>query len=347
MQAPKAKSYQKVVVLGPRQALAIRDIDEQHKQAKALRDYNPTLNAMADVQAEMRSVLNNAAQQQAQSTTKKRKRNGNATAQLAHYNACLERLQALKSQFDTSYDPLLQLLMQNITAKGVAVAPKANPAAPAAAVPEAESAASSEAASEFGTPPQASREPSPDRARVADEALTPPQSTAASTSAAAASSARRSSHGKSTVELSQLLNVIPKKYREKAKQLYEYLERDPAVLHMSDNGRLVVNGSVVHGSSYIDAVRALYTRLLGGVETSTLGLGKLLDALNTLGVPPSLISSTAVRGQYMLRKKASSESVGLTGHTSRYEPQSGEGLVVNQLPSECFPGRPIKCLRLY
>jgi hypothetical protein len=38
------------------------------------------------------------------------------------YNACMERLHALKSQFDSSYEPLLQLMMEhNVTRAPVAV----------------------------------------------------------------------------------------------------------------------------------------------------------------------------------------------------------------------------------
>ena len=110
-------AYRKMQVVGPRQAIALDDEKTQRKEAKALREYNPTVSAMVDVQSDMKEILDKAAPE-LPGKTRKRKlggtgRKAGASASLALYNACLERLHALKSQFDSSYEPLLQLLMQN------------------------------------------------------------------------------------------------------------------------------------------------------------------------------------------------------------------------------------------
>jgi hypothetical protein len=159
------------------------------------------------------------------------------------------------------------------------------------------------------------------------------------------------------VEISRLLAPIPKQYHPKCIQLYEYLQSDPSIVHASENGRLVVDGKVVHGSSYIDAIRALYQNLRG-VEANVIGVPQLLKAMNKLGVPSSLISSSVVRSQYTLQKKESLEDASIAATSKQ---QTGRGvppvLVVHtktkkgKSPSavlgDGFPGRPVKCLRLY
>jgi hypothetical protein len=51
---------------------------------------------------------------------------------LSLYNACMERLQALKSQCDSSYEPLLQLMMEHNVAQAPVADGAAAPATPAA-----------------------------------------------------------------------------------------------------------------------------------------------------------------------------------------------------------------------
>ena len=130
-------AYRKMQVVGPRQAIALDDVKTQRKEAKALREYNPTVSAMVDVQSDMKEILDKAAPE-LPAKTRKRKiggtgRKAGASASLALYNACLERLHALKSQFDSSYEPLLQLLMQNNAPPAAAAVAAAAPAAPAPA----------------------------------------------------------------------------------------------------------------------------------------------------------------------------------------------------------------------
>ena len=55
-------AVRKMKVLGPRQAVELQTVDTQRKQAKAMRDYNPTINAMAEAQAQMGSIIKTAEQ---------------------------------------------------------------------------------------------------------------------------------------------------------------------------------------------------------------------------------------------------------------------------------------------
>jgi hypothetical protein len=364
----RAPACVKVKVVGPRQAIALDEVDMQHKQASAMRDYNPTLNAMATTQNEMRSILHNATQNSPapEALAKKRKKavaqgtpRRTATANIALYNACLERLHALKSQFDTSYEPLLQLLLQNARANtkrvdvavgaAAADADAAVAAEPAAVGGEDEAALAAQADDEEEDDPFVEARSDEEEAEKAvavprqSQPLTPP-STHASSSGLATSSTQQTPKAADPT-LKKLLLSVPKTHHAKCKQLYEYISERPDLIRMAPNGRLVVNGSMVHGSSYIDAIRALYQRLLGGVESSTIGVPQLLDVMNTIGVPSSLIASSEVRGQYMLRKKASSESVVPQDSAGSSRTQTGHGYFAEERAA--FPGRPVKCLRLY
>jgi hypothetical protein len=272
METSKMPAFRKVRVIGPRQAVALEQLDAQHKKATALRDYNPTLNAMVDAQAEMQNVLHDDVKQHtvmAPKNKKPRKRpvakrpavkqpGLDATTKVALHNAALDRLKALKSQFDSSYEPLLQLLMQNMNGiAGAAAAAQANTVVDVAAN-------DGEDVDEFATPTQRSREHSPERgdegALPLDPAHQPrtlfdtPASTQPSTSAA--TTVARTP--RLTTDTTKLLSAVPKSYHAECKDLYEYLQRNTNVIRMADNGRMICRGAVVHGSSYIDAIRALY-----------------------------------------------------------------------------------------
>ena len=125
-------AYRKMHVIGPRQAVALDEVSTQQREAKAMRDYNPTVNAMVEAQDNIKDILENATSEPSKS--RKRKAGGRhkagASTSLSLYNACFERLRALKTQFDSSYEPLLQLLMDH----NVTQAAPAAPAVPAAAV---------------------------------------------------------------------------------------------------------------------------------------------------------------------------------------------------------------------
>ena len=228
-------AYRKMHVVGPRQAIALDDVKTQRKEAKALREYNPTVSAMVDVQSDMKEILDKAAPE-LPGKTRKRKLGGTgrkpgASASLALYNACLERLHALKSQFDSSYEPLLQLLMQSnappaavAAAAPVAVpaaAPAPGPAAPGPAAPAVVAAAPLPAGAQvalMGTPHRPPLVPTPLQTPV-----TPMQD----------------------VDITRSLGALPKTYHERFKDLHAYLVKDPSLIKLASKGQLAIRGTVI------------------------------------------------------------------------------------------------------
>ena len=342
-------AYRKMHVVGPRQAIALDDVKTQRKEAKALRDYNPTVSAMVDVQSDMKDILDKAATD-AHTKPRKRKigvtgRKVGASTSLALYNACLERLHALKSQFDSSYEPLLQLLTQN---NAPAVAPAAAPAAVAAAAPAPPAAAPAPPA---GPAPAA---PLPAGAQVAlmgtplrPAAVPTPQQTPITPMQA--------------VDITRSLAVLPKTYHERYTDLHRYLVKDPSLIKVASKGQLAIRGTVIPGSSFNDLVRALYVTPRSS-KANTTGMSEFLEALSEVGVPKTLLSASAARTQYAgIRLANRDDQVSSSGYSSQKKKardQSGNGRVTahfvptktNQTGrgrTDCFPGQPIKCLRLY
>jgi hypothetical protein len=350
-------AYRKMHVIGPRQAIALDEVSTQQREAKAMRDYNPTVNAMVEAQTNIKDILENAPTEP--SNPRKRKAGGRrkagASTSLSLYNACMERLQALKSQFDSSYEPLLQLLMNHNVAKapvadGAAAAPApAAPAAPAAGGPPAAAAAALPAVAQIammGTPLRPATIPTP---------------TGTATQYA---------------DLPESVGVLPKAYQERYKDLRGYMTKDPSVFKLAPKGQLVVKDTVIPGSSFNDLVRGLYVAARGKKPTPA-GMTEFLEALNTVGVPSSLLSAISVRSQYAgiqaasridtpstsapsseKKVKADDKKVQvqflptkvLTGKRSSSLPkfavqQTGKGKGKGH--TDCFPGKPVKCLRLY
>jgi len=319
-------AYRKMRVIGPRQAVALDDVVMQHTKANAMRDYNPTLNAMAQSQTEMHDILEHApnAVESTQSLPKRKKRvrkgitqQGplySASSSVALHNACLERLRALKSQFDTSYEPLLQLLVANNTPAAAPAPPVVAP--PVHAQPGVVAPANAPAPR---TPAQGQAPTTP--------GTTPPERVHA-------------------IDVTRVLNTLPKVCRDKYAQLHEYIARYPNLVGITGNGRMVIRGVTVHGSTYSDVVRALYVtpRTLGVPATPVPGLYELVDVLTMIGAPRSLVSSTAARAQYAANLMQSRENLGDHPTYSSSKPkQQGRGRV----DSPCFPGQPIKCMRMY
>jgi hypothetical protein len=347
-------------VIGPRQAIALDEVSTQQREAKAMRDYNPTVNAMVEAQDNIKDILQNATIEPSKS--RKRKAGGKpkagASTSLSLYNACIERLHALKSQFDSSYQPLLQLLMDNnvvqapVAADAVPAAPTVQ-VAPAAGQPVAAAAALPAVAqiAMMGTPLRPATIPPP--------AGTPTQ----------------------YMDIPESLGSLPKIYHERYKDLRGYMTKDPYLFKLAPKGQLVFKGEVVPDSSFNDLVRGLYVSARGKKPTAT-GMSEFLEALNTVGVPSSLLSSMAIRSQYAgiqaasrmdkpstsapssekKKPKVDEQKVQVqflppkvqTGKRSSSLPkasakQTGSGITdcFPGRPAKRFPGIPVKCLRLY
>ena len=308
--------------------LAAKEIKAQHAYAQAARDYNPTLNAMADTQAEMCQVLDSYTSIPATSNNGRSKavklhnriKGGiDASASLAVYNACLGRLHALRSQFDSSYEPLLQLFMQNVVpahADGAAVAPAAAAAAPA--VPP--------------LPPPPHVPPAQPPVLFAQPGA-PARGVVQSTSASGR-----------PVDLSRVLACLPKTHREKYRMLHDYIGKHPDVIGSTDRGRLTIHGNTVQDALFTDVVRALYANPRGTMSAIEPGLLELVGALREIGVPRTLISSSTARAQYALQGVPPHVSSSSSTQTDvQRTSQAGTG----NIGSCCFPMRARKRLRVY
>jgi len=314
-------AFRKMQVVGPREAVATDEVMSRHTLAQAARDYNPTLNAIAESQMEMRDVLDNYGSPPAcaiivgkrkQNTRKYRSRSAptttDASSSLALYNASLQRLHALMSQLESSYEPLVQMLLQNgvpapTVAAAVAAPAGAQPAAPPPALPPQQ-------------PP----------ALFVQPAAVPPRNVAHVVTA----SPSTSSPSGRTIDLSHVLASLPKTHRDRYTWVHDYIEAHPDVIGQTSKGRLTIYGAPVQDVMYTDAVRALYTNPRGHAPAIAPGLPEFVGALKEIGVPRSLISSKAARAQYALL--CSSAKLPTIGS------QSGKGH---------GHGRQVRCLRIY
>ena len=368
-------------VVGPRQAIALDQVSTQQREAKAMRDYNPTVNAMVEAQSNIKDILEKATPD-APSKSRKRKagvrQKVGASTSLSLYNACMERLHALKSQFDSSYEPLLQLMMEHNVAQ--------TPVADGAVVPPAPAAPAAPAvvAAPGGLPP-------------APAAALPAGAQIALMGTPLRPATIPSTVGTSTqyMDIPESLGSLPKIYHERYKDLRSYMTKDPYAFKLAPKGQVVFKGNVLPGSSFNDLVRGLYVTSRGGKKPTATGMTEFLEALNTVGVPNTLLSATSARSQYAgiqaasridkpntsapsSEKKKVKEQIAdqkvqvhflppkvQTGKRSSSLPkQSGSGKTSNcpnTLMSKVvaraeqagkgitnsFPGKPVKCLRLY
>ena len=267
---------------------------------------------------------------------------------VALYNACLERLRALKSQFDHTYDPLLQLLVQNAAVPPVApqpVVPAAGPvvaqpvglAAPGNVVPALAGAPLLAAQPMAAPPPPPTPPPRPPPPKL-------PQTPATLFAAAQTTPLKTVAR---PIDLVKILASLPAQHRSKFERVHEHIVDKPDVVGMGSGGQLVINGVPIRGATTRDAVRALYTAPKTAVTstTDTAGFNELLEALHSLGVPNTMLASRVARARYaaisaLARGDTPSSSKGTMVGT-----QTGRGFGRDQQP--CFPGRPVKCLRLY
>ena len=128
----------------------------------------------------------------------------------------------------------------------------------------------------------------------------------------------------------ETIDALPSQHRRKFAKLQEdYFSHNTGLVRVAPDGRLVIHNTAIPGSKFTDVIRALYVAPRGNVNSSTgvTGLPQMLAALHEMNVPASLISSKVARAQYMLSKKQQ----GGSGH--------------EKVP--CFPGQPMKFLRLY
>jgi hypothetical protein len=231
-------TFRKMKVTGPRSA----EVDDT---TQPLLEITPTAKAIAQTEQQMATALNNAIKKAAMPKTRRvaKRRTVWPSTSLAVYNACLQRLHALKSNFEQSYNPLVQLLSRQASPGAVAL-----PAAvhsPIVAAP-----------------------PLPVEADGGRE-----------TSAA------------------QVFELLPAQYHSKYTMLNKYLKANPDTIRASSSGTAVINGVELTGSSYVDIMHSLYM-WRKDADSMPRGASAAIGALQSIGVPSTLLSSSAARKLY-------------------------------------------------
>ena len=253
----QSPAFRKMKVTGPRSAeMLVADV---------MADANPTAKAIVESNQEMAAALKEGAagaksKAATRSKTRKRRRIAPSSA-VAIYDACLQRLRALKSQFDQSYDPLVRLLAQ-----------------------------------------QEARAPAPAQATVLQEAPAQVEAPAAAVEVPAAPAAvtpkaiDESSAVSNTMQ-ARVLEALPEQYHRKYTALSNYLKANSDLIRVSPSGRILIGGSEVAGSSFVDTMRALYMWRKQGVPLPR-GTREVISTLQSIGVPATLLSSSAARDMY-------------------------------------------------
>ena len=299
MDRSKPTTFRKLQVVGPRDAvLPVADA------AFLSGMEHPTVGALAQTAAEMTHAV-----------TKSRKRGrNNPTADLAVYDACLQRLRALKTQFDESYDPLVHALTRRMlkvappdtvaptplaapaqAAVAGLVAPPAQVALPLAPPPPPAPPAPLKA---MGTPTGTSRIPLSSTARQG-------MSTEKGTTADIPSPTSRTPIDPATLAVQ---NVLPSNFHKKFLLLTQYMLQHPDKVTISKQGRLVVDGAVVTGANYVDTFRDLYVSRAGADVGA---MFPLVKSLYEIGVPVTLMSSALAKQIYtsLQQKEVSTKKV--------------------------------------
>ena len=95
---------------------------------------------------------------------------------------------------------------------------------------------------------------------------------------------------------SRVLEVLSDQFRPKFKLLSNYLVDHPDLIRVGAGGRPVINGVEVPGASFVDAMRSLY--MWRKYDDLPAGTHEILRALQSVGVPKTLLSSTAAKNVY-------------------------------------------------
>jgi hypothetical protein len=285
-------TFHKMKVTGPRSA----ELDDT---TQPLLEVTPTAKAIAQTEHQMVAALKNVVRKVAKPKTRrgtKRKAVWPSTS-LAVYNSCMQRLQALKSHFEQSYNPLVQLLSRQL--QPATTAPPAATHPPAVAAP-----------------------PLPVEADSGQEA-----------------------------DAAQVCELLPAQYHSKYNMLNKYLKANPGTIRASPSGAAVINGAELTGSSYVDIMHSLsmWRKDPGSMPR---GASAAIGALQSIGVPSTLLSSSAARKLYQDAQEAEetyespdeekpTDLASSSGRSTKAQGQEGKGL------ASPWPGRAIRVLHLH
>jgi hypothetical protein len=231
-------TFRKMKVTGPQCAEFITE------PLQALRELNPSLNAMIQSTEQMNKVVCEAAKQPL------KKRRKVASSAVAIHDAHLQRLKAYKSDTEHGNDPLTRSLAQL-------------PSAP---------------------------QPAPDVAA-------PPQSHAQEEDVSSLSS---------HAVMQRIVELLPPRNRNKAVLLGNFLKPHPSLIRISSTGRPIIGGKEIHGANILDIMRSLYVWRKG--LPLPRGATEVIQALQSVGVPSGLLSTSSALTEYRrLLEKGSEE----------------------------------------
>ena len=218
---------------------------------QAMRELNPTLNAMLQSSEQMNKVACEAAKKPL------KKRRKIASSVVAVHDAHLQRLEGLKAaEAENASDPLLRTLAQ--------LPPIPQPAA-AGVAPE-------------GVPP-----PPPQAQEEEDE-----------------------SSLSSRAHMETITGMVPRQFHIKLAILGNYLKAHPTLIRVGSSGRPIVGGVEIPRTHIMDIMRALYVHRKG--EALPRDPDVVIQALQSVGVPSSLLSSSTARNMYRHVLEASEEA---------------------------------------
>ena len=89
---------------------------------------------------------------------------------------------------------------------------------------------------------------------------------------------------------------LASQYHNKLSNLISVIKVFPKVIRAAESGELIINDTLIPHSSYIDAIRELYVH---SGNNSSIGIGLLLSALNSLNIPSTLISNSLRKAEYI------------------------------------------------
>jgi hypothetical protein len=234
-------TFHKMKVTGPQCAEFIT------QPLQAMRELNPTLNAVIQSTEQMNKVLCEAAKQPP------KKRRKVASSAVAIHDAHLQRVKALKSETEHTYDPLTRSLAQSL-----------------GSVPEVTAAPS------VVLPPAHAEEE--DESSLSSHAI-----------------------------MQRIAELLPPRNRGKVGLLEKFLKPHPSLIRISSAGRPIIGGKEVQGANIVDIMRSLYVWRKG--EELPRGASDVIQALQSVGVPSGLLSTTSAIAEYRrLLEKAGEES---------------------------------------
>ena len=89
---------------------------------------------------------------------------------------------------------------------------------------------------------------------------------------------------------------LASQYHNKLSTLISIIKLNPRVIRAAESGELIINETLISHSSYVDAIRELYVH---SGNNSSIGIGLLLSALNSLNLPSNLISNSLRKSEYI------------------------------------------------